>query len=674
MTVATASSSAAPAFKANPKGTTAVSYEPATLEQALLVEPPLTFEPVQEDIHPKYLYGAETPNPDNTKGDLSPIAQAYIAQWNKTLEAINADASQANLDQLDALIVDHAQLKDHMAITWDFHQFTGLADIKKAIAAQAAKFKIRNFKIDTTSDHRYKDSISVQTLHAAKADAAAVEWVQVVADFENEYGWGKALFRLVSVKDPKAPGGLKAYTVYTGLDNIKGNEEKLGRTRELGASHGENLERKIWADRRKQDFIWGGDKQPVVLIVGGGQGGLNTAARLKVMGIPSLIIEKNDRIGDNWRNRYATLTLHDPVWYDHLSYIPFPDTWPIFTPKDKLGDWFESYANQMELAFWTKKTVTGADYNDATKTWTVTIKDNVTGEVTTLNPKHVVMSTGHSGEPNWPTFKDQEKFKGKLHHSSVHGTGLSYKGENALVVGACNSAHDIAQDFYEQGAKPTILQRSTTCVIASDVGLRITTAGLYEEGGPKTATADLIFQSIPIHLLNFVMQQQFRETCKQEKKLHDSLKAVGFKMDAGYGGTGLFGKYFRRGGGYYIDVGASGLIADRKIGWKQGVEIDRFTENGVVFTDGSTLDNLAVVVLATGYSNMRDTARRIFGDKVADRLNPVWGLDQDGDLATMWRDSGHPGFWYMGGNLALSRFYSKLLALRIIAHERGFIN
>lgn len=419
-------------------------------------------------------------------------------------------------------------------------------------------------------------------------------------------------------------------------------------------------------------------KQPAVVIVGGGQGGLNTAARLKTMGVDALIVEKNERIGDNWRNRYATLTLHDPVWYDHLAYLPFPDTWPVFTPKDKLGDWFESYANHMELSYWTGRAVSAAAYDNDDKCWTVTVTDK-DGASVQLSPRHLVMATGHSGEPTIPEFKDADKFTGELHHSSVHTTGRAYPvgadgaKPNCLVIGACNSAHDIAQDFYESGAATTILQRSSTCVIASDVGLRITTQGLYDETGPMTETADLIFQSIPSTLLNLITQQQYRATCALEADRQAALQAVGFKLDAGYGGTGVFGKYIRRGGGYYIDVGCSSLIADRKIGWKQGVSVECFTETGVRFSDGTALDNLACVVLATGYSNMRDTARRIFGDKVADRLNPVWGLNDEGDIQTMWRDSGHPGFWFMGGNLAFSRYYSKLLALRIIAHERGFI-
>ena len=78
-------------------------------------------------------------------------------------------------------------------------------------------------------------------------------------------------------------------------------------------------------------------------------------------------------------------------------------------------------------------------------------------------------------------------------------------------------------------------------------------------------------------------------------------------------------KYFQRGGGYYIDVGASQLIADGKIKIKQGQEITEVKPNGLLFADGSELP-ADEIVFATGYQNMRGTARKIFGDELADRV------------------------------------------------------
>lgn len=634
----------------------------ATIDMADEVNPPLTFEPVSSDIPVHKIYGEELPTPEILENaDLLSLSNVWVSKFNQALNL-------SNYKDFDDLFLSHASWKDHLSLTWSHRQFHGVDKIKSSLSSYQPKAKLKNFTIDTKADVRFENSISIQTIHEASEESPIpIQWVQVVLKFENDFGFGLAFLRLVAVENK-----LKALALYTGLENIKGNEESKGLRRPLGVDHGQHEGRSSWLEKRDQDFMYGDDKQPTVLIVGGGQGGLNTAARLKCMGIDCLIVEKNPNIGDNWRNRYKFLVLHDPVWYDHLSYINFPDTWPVFTPKDKLGDWFDSYAKSMELSYWTSKTVAGAEFDDLSGTWTIKIIDNDSAKVTFLKPKHLVMSTGHSGEPNVPHFKQENKFKGQIVHSSKHTTGKMFQGENAIILGCCNSGHDIAQDFYEQGAKPIIVQRSSTCVINSETGLEVTNEGLYEENGPPVEIADLTLQSMPLGLLNLVLQQQHRKISQIEKPMQDSLKKAGFKLDSGYGGTGLFGKYFRRGGGYYIDVGCSKLISEGNIAIKQGVTIDHFTENGVVFTDGSEVDNLAIVVLATGYSNMKETARKIFGDKVADRLDPVWGLNDEGEVNTMWGDSGHPNFYYMGGNLHLARYYSKKLALKIIAKERGF--
>jgi hypothetical protein len=75
-------------------------------------------------------------------------------------------------------------------------------------------------------------------------------------------------------------------------------------------------------------------------------------ARLRRLNVPAIIIEKNERPGDSWRKRYKSLCLHDPVWYDHLPYLPFPEHWPVFSSKDKIADWLEMYTRVMELNYW----------------------------------------------------------------------------------------------------------------------------------------------------------------------------------------------------------------------------------------------------------------------------------------------------------------------------------
>ena len=109
-----------------------------------------------------------------------------------------------------------------------------------------------------------------------------------------------------------------------------------------------------------------------MLIIGGGQGGIALGARLRQLDVPTIVVDTHARPGDQWRRRYKSLCLHDPVWYDHLPYLKFPDNWPVFSPKDKIADWLESYTRVMELNYWgSTPTARSARYDEDTGEWTV---------------------------------------------------------------------------------------------------------------------------------------------------------------------------------------------------------------------------------------------------------------------------------------------------------------
>jgi hypothetical protein len=193
---------------------------------------------------------------------------------------------------------------------------------------------------------------------------------------------------------------------------------------------------------------------------------------------------------------------------------------------------------------------------------------------------------------------------------------------------------------------------------------------LYSEDGPPTHDADTIFHSIPNPVAKRMNIDVTRAQNKTDEKLLQGLEKAGFKLDKGPDDAGLWIKYLQRGGGYYLDVGCSQLIVDGKIKIKQGCEISEVLPNGLLFSDGQTIE-ADEIVFATGYLNMRSQCRQIFGDDVADRVKDVWGFDEEGEIRTMWRKTGHPGFWFMGGNLALCRWYSRCLALQIKGLEEG---
>jgi hypothetical protein len=394
-----------------------------------------------------------------------------------------------------------------------------------------------------------------------------------------------------------------------------------------------------------------------------------------MLGVDTLVIDREERIGDNWRLRYHQLVLHDPVWFDHMPYLNFPTNWPIFSPKDKLAEFFESYAKLLELNVWTASSITKSSWDESARHWTVTIERSQNGKVETrtLHPRHIIQATGHSGEKDFPSdIKGLSDFAGDVlcHSSEFKGAKPNSAGKRALVVGSCNSGHDIAQDFYENGYDVTMIQRSSTCVVSSSAILKIGLAGLYDETGPPVEDADVFFYSIPNTVLKGIHVAVTAAQNEHDAKVLEGLEKAGFKLDQGPDNAGLLMKYFQRGGGYYIDVGASQLIVDGKIKIKQTEGIDEVLPHGMRFKDGSELQ-ADEIVFATGYKNMRSQARQIFGDELADRVKDVWGFDEEGELRTMWRKTGHPGFWFFGGNLALCRYYSRMLALQIKALEEG---
>lgn len=358
-----------------------------------------------------------------------------------------------------------------------------------------------------------------------------------------------------------------------------------------------------------------------------------------------------------------------------MPYIPFPTSWPVFTPKDKLADFFEAYVKLLELNVWTRTEVVSSSWDEEKKYWTVHLKrskEDGSTETRTLYPRHIIQATGASGKKKVPIFKGMENFKGGriCHSSEFTGAKSASQGKKAVIVGSCNSGHDIAQDYFEKGYDVTMVQRSSTCVVTSNSIVNIGLKGLYEEGGPLAEDADTYFWSIPPPLFKLQQTKVAKVMNQNDAKILEGLEKAGFKVDMGPMNAGLLVKYFQRGGGYYIDVGASQLIIDGKVKVKQGQEISEILPNGLRFADGSELE-ADEIILATGYQNMRTQARAIFGDKVVDRVGDVWGFDEEGEFRTIWRRSGHPGFWFMGGNLALCRYYSRLLALQIKAIEDG---
>ena len=504
------------------------------------------------------------------------------------------------------------------------------------------------------------------------ADGVTTAWIR----FETAVGRGKGLLRLVD-----EGGEARAWTLLTTLAELKGHEEPVRDRRPPGAEHGAHRDRVTWAERRQREAEdLGSTTQPYVLVVGGGQGGIALGARLRQLGVTSLVIDKHPRPGDQWRSRYKSLCLHDPVWYDHLPYLKFPDTWPVFAPKDKIGDWLESYVNVMEIPYWTSTTATSATWSDEKQEWTVTVERE--GKPVTLRPKQLVLATGMSGKPNVPQLPGTDLFEGDQHHSSAHPGPDAYAGKKCVVIGSNNSAFDICGALWEHGADVTMVQRSSTHIVKSESLMEIGLGDLYSEravaGGMTTEKADLVFASLPYRIMHEFQIPAYQQMAERDADFYARLEAAGFRHDWGDDGSGLFMKYLRRGSGYYIDVGAAELVADGSVRLVHG-QADHLTARSVVLEDGTELE-ADLVVYATGYGSMNGWAADLISQEVADRVGKVWGLGSDttkdpgpweGEQRNMWKPTRQPGLWFHGGNLHQSRHYSLYLALQLKARAEG---
>ncbi|MFN3004176.1 flavin-containing monooxygenase [Mycolicibacterium wolinskyi] len=593
-----------------------------------------------------------------TQTTVAPLAtlspQERVDAW---LAEFEAALAARDIDRVVDKFATDSFWRDLVAFTWNIKTVEGHEGIGDMLTARLHDTDPSGFRTRETPTEDF-DGDSVIT-------SAFIE-------FETATGRGNGHLRL---RDDKA------WTLLTTLQELKGHEERKGATRPLGAVHGSDPDTRSWAEKRlDEELTLGYTEQPYIVVIGGGQGGIALGARLRQLGVPAIVVDKHERPGDQWRKRYKSLCLHDPVWYDHLPYLPFPANWPVFAPKDKIGDWLEFYTRVMEVPYWSSTTCLSASYDEKEQRWTVEVDRK--GERVTLRPVHLVLATGMSGKPNIPVLPGQELFRGDQHHSSHHPGPDRYVGKRAVVIGSNNSAHDICKALYENDVDVTMVQRSSTHIVKSDSLMEIGLGDLYSEravaAGMTTEKADLTFASLPYRIMADFQRPIYDAIRQRDKDFYARLEAAGFDLDFGDDDSGLFMKYLRRGSGYYIDVGASDLIADGSIKLAHG-QVDRLTENSVILADGTELP-ADVVVYATGFGSMNGWAADLIGQDVADKVGKVWGLGSgttkdpgpwEGEQRNMWKPTQQENLWFHGGNLHQSRHYSLYLALQLKARHEG---
>jgi putative flavoprotein involved in K+ transport len=586
--------------------------------------------------------------------DAAAITQSPEARVQAWLTNLESALAARDIDRVVAKFVPDSLWRDLVTFTWNIKTIEGREGIADMLRARLA---------DT-------DPSGFRAREAPTDDGGGV--TSAFIEFETAVGRGVGHLRLK---------GDLGWTLLTALDELKGHEEPIGSRRVLGAVHGPDPDGRSWADKRaEQEASLGYSQQPYVVVVGGSQGGIALGARLRQLGVPAIVVDKHARPGDQWRKRYKTLCLHDPVWYDHFPYLPFPANWPVFSPKDKIGDWLEFYTRVMEIPYWISTTCLSAAFDAQAKRWTIEVDRD--GERLTLRPTHLVLATGMAGKPNVPKLPGQNVFRGDQHHSNQHPGPDRYVGKRAVVIGSGTSAHDICKALYDNGVDVTMVQRASTLVVTSDSVVEIALGGLYSEqaeaGGITTEKADLTVASLPYRIIADFQKPISDAMRLRDKDLYDRLEKAGFQLDFGDDDSGQFMKYLRRGGGFYIDVGASDLICDGSIKLCHG-GVERLTEESVILTDGTELP-ADLVVYATGFRSMNSFVADIIGQDVADKVGKVWGFGSgttqdpgpwEGELRNMWKPTQQENLWFHGGNLHQSRHYSLFLALQLKARYEG---
>ena len=577
-----------------------------------------------------------------------------VTAWLGAFEAALTDGDEAGLA---ALLTDDANWRDVLAFTWHLTPRVGAAAIAADLAARQPAVQARGFEInpDRTPPRRRK--------------RLGRDCIEALYRFETAAGRGEGVVRLVPSADGGGAAGHQAWVLSTSLEELRGFEEKRGARRPSGAAYSRNFGGDNWEDVRRKAQAYD-EHDPAVLVIGGAQAGLSIAARLNQVGVDNLVVEKWPRIGDSWRKRYHSLALHNSIHVNNLPYLPFPDTWPNYIPKDMLGLWFEFYAQVMEINHWTSTEFTNGEWDEAAQCWVATLK-LADGSERVMRPRHIVFANGVSSYPLIPEIPGLDSFQGDVIHSEGFDSGAPYAGKKAIVIGTGSSANDIALDLHSFGVETTLVQRGSTTVVSIDPSAKLNYA-LYDEI-PSVDDCDLIGLASTPPMIVEGYQMAVKRMLELDKDMIEGLEGIGFKFDIGEDGTGHQMKYRRRGGGYNLDAGSSDLMIKGEIGLIQNETIERYCPEGALLKDGSIVP-ADLIVLGTGYFPQGELVRRALGAEMAAAIGPIWGEDADGELANMFKRTPQQGVWFIAGSLTQARVYSKYMALQIKAMEEGLVD
>ncbi|MFI5621877.1 flavin-containing monooxygenase [Nocardioides sp. NPDC051685] len=579
----------------------------------------------------------------------------YVAGAEHWLRDLEKALSSQNRDSLEGLFVDPSYLRDNGALTWDFLQYHGRDAVVTTLLATQDEIQPHGFVLS----RRWPAPRVVGEGQEAR--------LEVFADFQTKHGLATA-FVHASLNE-NSPHGFDVFAVFTRLEGIKGHEPSERYPRGIGFEPSRPDEN--WLDRQAALLEYR-DRDPEVLIIGGGQAGLITAAHLKNLGVDALVVEKNERVGDNWRKRYESLFLHNPIEMNDFPFLDFPGHYPEYLPKDAMAEWLELYQRYLNLNVWLSTEFVGAQYDEQTHSWTAAIRRGDQAE-RVLRPKHIVHCTGgFGGRLRFPDLPGLSDFQGTIIHSEQYRRAADYEAKRAVVLGVATSGHDVAEDLYRNGVDVTLVQRGPIVVSNLETANELVYAGFLDPNQP-TELVDVRYGMGWIYPLRVENARKSHQLMVQkDAEMLRGLEQAGMKLWDGPNGMGWLGLYWSRGGGYYLNKGASELIASGQIGLMQAEQIVKVVPDGLELADGRVVE-ADLLVCATGYENRVIELSDQFGEEAAAKLGQIAVLDETGEWRGFWGQSGQRGLWINGGGINSARPQSERMALLIKADLAGFI-
>ena len=588
-------------------------------------------------------------NVANPRALEQPIVQSEAALVEQWLGRLDAALQRKSASALAALFVADGHWRDLLAFTWFITPCHGAEQIGSLMAAKQGAARVHGL------------AIAQGRMPPRRVQRAGVDVIEEIIQFETGVGRGFCVVRLVAAEPSKA------FQLMTGLHELKGFEEKIGKRRPTGEAYSRNFGGMNWTEQRAAEQAYT-DREPTVLIAGGGQAGLSLAATLGRIGVDTLVVDRFPRVGDCWRQRYHSLALHNDTSFNHLPYMPFPPSWPTYLPKDMVADWFEAYAWAMEINFWTSTELVHGEYDEPARRWNAVVRHG-DGTQRTLHPRHLVFANGLVGSPHIPELRGLKEFKGTVLHTTQFTDGAEWRGKKALVIGTGTSGHDVAQDLHAHGCATTIVQRGSTMVLSIDPSAKLV-YGIYN--GVALEDGDLLASTNTKPVTKKNLQLITARMLENDRNTIEGLIARGFKFDSGEDGAGHQWKVRTRYGGYYLDAGCAQLIIDGEVGLLQFDRIERFVEGGALLKDGS-VQPADLIVLATGFVRQEVVMAQLLGETMTKKVGPVWGFGADGEMSNMWKRTAQEGLWFIGGSFANCRTYSRYVALQIKAIEEGML-